>query len=329
MRKANKNKVILIGGNLLGCLCLKELLRMRNIEITAVISNYDDNGSILDPRAWNASLARLTMSKRLPLLQPKSLNEKKFLRELYRLDRPDYIISAQYNNDSFGAELLNYPTYGCINIHYAMLPYGRGYFPISWALIDNKPIGVTIHWMDGGIYSGDIIARQEVSVDHFDTAISLYYKVTAAALKLFKHNFTMVLEQKSSRYPQVDEDNGYHSSKYPLNGNIDWSWEVDKIDRMVRALTLPPFPAARTYFEDNEIEILNPIEIIDHEKNGHRPGQIIDIQPEGLLVQANDGCVLISKIRLNESLVMSALKFSQYYKLTIGDCFRAANNGTS
>ena len=310
-----------MGGNLLGCMCLKELLRRRNIEIVTVVGRYGDNGSVVDPKAWNASLLRLAMEKQLPFIQPKNAKSKKFWEELYQLEKPDFILSVQYDK-ILGHELLNYPEAGCVKIRYAVLPHDSGNFPIPWALIEKKPIGVTIHWMDDSIDSGDIIVSKEVDVKPNDTAFSLYHKVTTEAFKLFKKYFPLILEKKAPRISQSENSKISHAISYPHDRNIDWEWKAHKIDRMVRALTFPSFPSARTYFKDLEVEILNPVEIVSNDKNGFKPGQVIDIQPSGFIVQTEENSILVSKVRVNESLTMNATKFSQQFKLAIGDIFQ-------
>ena len=320
MRKVHRHKIIFMGGNLLGCLCLKEFLRWRNVEIITVVGRYDDNGYIIDPKAWNASLLRVAMQKQLPFLQPKTTKNSKFLKELFQLEKPDFIFSVQYDK-ILEPNLLMYPSIGCINIHYALLPLNRGSFPIPWALIDNQPAGVTIHWMDENIDTGDIITSQEVEIKPQDTGFSLYHKITTTAYKLFKQSIPLVLENKAPRTPQPQNGSNYRSAGYPNNRNIDWTWSAQKIDRMVRALTFPPFPSARTYYKDLEVEILNPIKIVPLAKNGFNPGQIVDIQPSGLIVQTEHDSILVSKVRVNESLVMNAIKFIKYFNVTVGDMF--------
>jgi len=176
--------------------------------------------------------------------------------------------------------------------------------------------------MDEEVDSGDIIATREVEVKAEDTAHSLYYKVTNEACKLFKKHLPQILENTAPRMPRPSNGSSYFSANDPFSRNIDWKWSADKIDRLIRALTFPPFPSAKTYFKDFEVEILNPVKIVTTEKNGHKAGQVIDIQPDGLLVQTQEDSLLISKVRINESLVMDATKFSQQFEVTVGDVFQ-------
>ena len=94
-----------MGGNLLGCSCLRYLLRAKNIKVLMVVGCYHDNGSVIEPRVWNASLARLALNKNLPFIQPKSPRNLQFINDIQNLDRPDLIITVEYDKilDTFDA----------------------------------------------------------------------------------------------------------------------------------------------------------------------------------------------------------------------------------
>ena len=323
-RRLKREKILFMGGNLLGCLCLKEFLRWRKVEISSVVGRYGDNGSIVDPKAWNASLLRIAAKKDLQFYQPKAVKNKYFLDLILKQERPDYIFSVQYDK-ILGPELLKFPKIGCINIHYAMLPYNRGCLPIPWALIDKQPVGVTIHWMDSKIDTGDIIAANELEVNSDDTAQTLYYKATQVAYKLFKDVFPKVLEKKTERIKQPQNNVAYRNSGYPYNRNIDWNWSANKIDRIVRALTFPPFPSARTSYKDMDVEVLYPVKIVHRPTNGYKPGQVVDVSSSGITVQTKRECLLISNVRLNESLNMKAEKFCKQFDVKAGDLLGRVN----
>lgn len=326
MKRAQKEKVILMGGNLIGCMCLKELNRIRRVNIVMVVGRYHDNGYVVNPRAWNASLLRVALAKQLPFMQPKSLESKNFLDELFELDRPDYIISTQFDQN-ITHRLISYPKKGFINLDFSFVPHSNGATSIPGAFIDNNSLGVTMQWVNGKNSNKEIIAAKEIEIGVNDTALSLYQRLTTAGFRLFKENFALIIQNKF-------EPNGHGTNEsvqlkreqFSHSRNINWQWEANKIDRMVRALTFPAAPSARTFYKDLEIEILNPIEVIHQEKNGHQPGQIVDISPNGLIVQTTTDCILIPKIRLNQSLVMNATKFCRYYNLSVGDIFQQNNS---
>ena len=74
---------------------------------------------------------------------------------------------------------------GCVNVHPALLPYNRGAYPNVWSIVDGSPAGVTIHFVDEGIDTGDIIAQAQVVIEPVDTGESLYRKLERGAVALF------------------------------------------------------------------------------------------------------------------------------------------------
>lgn len=68
--------------------------------------------------------------------------------------------------------------YGVINIHPSMLPYGRGSDPIIWSMIHNVPTGITCHWIDEGIDTGNILFQLEIPRNELETAQELYQRIT-------------------------------------------------------------------------------------------------------------------------------------------------------
>lgn len=115
--------------------------------------------------------------------------------------RPDIGISALFGYIMKRRVLETMP-YGCINIHPAFLPYNRGAYPNVWSIIDNTPAGVTIHYIDEGVDTGDIIAQREVDVESVDTGRSLYQKLESASLELFKETWPLIAAGKAPRIAQ-------------------------------------------------------------------------------------------------------------------------------
>ena len=91
----------------------------------------------------------------------------------------------------------------CINIHHSLLPKNRGSNPIQWTLIKGeKTTGVTIHYMDSGIDSGDIIAQYEIAIAIDDTWITLKEKTTELSERLLQSIIIDILQNKNARRKQ-------------------------------------------------------------------------------------------------------------------------------
>ena len=97
----------------------------------------------------------------LPLFQPVRMRNKDEIAYLKDFEA-DVIVVVAYGQ-ILPKEILDFPKYGCINVHASLLPKYRGAAPIQWAVINGeKTTGVTTMYMDEGMDTGDMLLKQEV-----------------------------------------------------------------------------------------------------------------------------------------------------------------------
>lgn len=324
MRGKAKLKVVFMGGNLLGCTCLRYLLRAKNIKVLMAVGNYYDNGSVIEPKVWNASLARLALNKGLHFIQPKSPRNLQFINDIQNVDRPDLILTVEYDK-MLDPTILAIPKIGTINIHFSPLPRHRGYFPVIWSVMEDDEAGVTMHWVNEHVNGGDIIATQKISIAKDDTSFSLYLRLSKTGMTLFKNNFPKILKGTLSKTKQCEKNATYHPAGYPEQRIINWNKTNDKIDRFIRSLAFPSFDPPRTFYNDMEISVLHPVELISAagENGRHQPGTILKIDSEGIVVKTGDAALSIKKIRINQSMPIDAYKLGKLFNLKTGDHFRS------
>jgi len=121
--------------------------------------------------------------KNISTFEIENPNSKKSINMLKGLN-PDVIIKQ--SQSIIGKELLRIPTIGVINRHNALLPKNRGRLTPFWVLYkEEKKTGVSIHFVEEGIDSGDIIVQETYDVDKRDTFSSLVeknYKIAPRAM---------------------------------------------------------------------------------------------------------------------------------------------------
>jgi methionyl-tRNA formyltransferase len=147
---------------------------------------------------------------------------------------------------------------GCLNLHPAYLPYNRGMYPNVWSIVDGTPAGVTLHYIDEGVDTGDIIRQKEVSVSCTDTGESLYHKLEAAGLQLLKEAWPDVQSGNVERLAQRSEGATFH--KRADVAEIDeihlgQSYQAERLLRILRARTLPPHTGAFIRCEGRRVYI--------------------------------------------------------------------------
>ena len=132
------------------------------------------------------------------------------------------------------------PKHGVINLHPAYLPYNRGWHTPTWAIWEGTPYGATLHFMDEGIDTGDVIHQKQIQVLPKDTADTLYKRVLSLEFEVFKEAWTSVVSGSYSRKPQsVREGSTHKASDIASLQFIDLNKRVKakNLIRLLRALT--------------------------------------------------------------------------------------------
>jgi methionyl-tRNA formyltransferase len=162
---------------------------------------------------------------------------------------PDIGISAFFGY-LLRAPILGLFPKGVINLHPSYLPYNRGHSPNVWSIIDGTPAGVTLHYIDSGVDTGDIIARRPVPVENHDTGETLYRRLERECVQLFKDEWQKICEGSSARSPQSLDDGTTHRGRDLAvvdRIDLDRHYTGREIIDILRARTFPPYDGA--YFE--------------------------------------------------------------------------------
>ena len=126
------------------------------------------------------------------------------------------------------------------NLHPGFLPWGRGYYPIFWALWEQTPAGATLHEMTARVDAGPIVAQLQVEYYPHDTGGSLFQRVRKAEKELFLEHWPKIIGRK--HIPSFPQPGGgtYHSKKefFELKERADWeSMSGRDLVRLLRCLT--------------------------------------------------------------------------------------------
>lgn len=231
-------RIIFIGGKDVGCACLEWLME-EDFEIAAVIVNPNDT----EAGRYFRSATELSRPRGIPTFCPEDINSPESVEQIRSLN-PDTIVVVYYDQ-ILKRDLIAVPASGCINLHLALAEEYRGCYPTTWAIINGEErTGVTLHYIDEGIDSGDIIAQKIVPIEKSDTGFDLYRKCTEAGIELFKETFPLIAQGKASRTPQkTTSKTRYYPRKSFPSHEVDLNKSGKELCDYIRALTFPPFPA--------------------------------------------------------------------------------------
>ncbi len=125
-------------------------------------------------------IANIFRKNKIKIYPVRDVNHPEFIALIKRLG-VDLIISFNCPQP-LRRELISIPKKGCINIHFGMLPEYRGILSIMYALLNGeKNFGVTVHYIDEKLDSGDIIVQEKIPITEKDTLDTLYPKAFETA----------------------------------------------------------------------------------------------------------------------------------------------------
>lgn len=201
------------------------------------------------------------------IIEGTRLRDKETVTALQNL-RPDVGVSAYFGYIIPPSILSIFPQ-GVINLHPGLLPYNRGAYPNVWSIVDETPAGVTLHYVDEGIDTGDILAQVEEEVLPTDTGETLYHRLERAALSLFRKSWPQFKQSQLKPIPQSPDVGTYHRRvdvKTIDRIDLDKEYRAKDLINILRARTFPPHPGA--YFEVGGKRVYIRVTLEEVEANG-------------------------------------------------------------
>ena len=225
----------------------------------------------------------------VPVLTPKSFDEE-FLSGVEQL-APELIICAYYPK-IFPQRLISIPKLGCVNVHPGLLPQYRGTFPTPWMILNGETeIGITLHYMDEGIDTGEILVQQMHPIGENETGHELYRRSMKLCADLLIANFDRLLKRDLVAKPQPA--GGSYYNRIEPQHRIDWHRPRSQIVNEVRVHARPYFPAYS--FLLNKCVTVNKVS--PYELDGYRAqgaGSIRKVLDDmKFVVSCVDGCLLV------------------------------------
>jgi UDP-4-amino-4,6-dideoxy-N-acetyl-beta-L-altrosamine N-acetyltransferase len=136
----------------------------------------------------NEELASFLKEDGHQILEKESPIDVQFFKET----RIDFVISYGYRH-IIKPEVLHFMSGRVINLHVSYLPWNRGADPNLWSFLEDTPKGVTIHYVDEGIDTGDIINQKELFFEpESHTLATTYEQLQKEMIGLFKRTWPLI-----------------------------------------------------------------------------------------------------------------------------------------
>ncbi len=278
-------RIILFGD---GLWAADTLLRLRDAghEVAAVV---------LRVRPSDHELEAMAHSLGISILQPLHVNAPDFIARIQAL-APDVQLSIAYNQ-IFGAAIrATSPWF--LNVHAGKLPQYRGRNIINWALINGeREIGITVHLVDEGIDTGDILLQRTLPIAWTATYGELLDQVVRMVPAMVIESVSLIASGRAQPRPQ-GPGGTYFGGRRDGDEWIEWTRPSVEIYNLIRGISRPA-PGARTLLGDDRIVIWRARYELDWPRYRATPGEVVGREPgAGVLIKTGDSTLLVQEIQI-------------------------------
>lgn len=281
-------KVVFMGTPSFAVPVLEKLIENYNVIMVVCQPDRakDKKGNIIYP-----PVKELALKNNIEVYQPLKLSsEYEYIIE----KNPDIIITCAYGQ-ILPSSLLDYPKYGCINVHGSLLPRLRGGAPIHHAIINgDKETGITIMYMDKKMDAGDIISQRSLEIKNTDNLDSIYSSLSTLGSELLIETLPSIINGTNNRIKQNENEVtfGYNISKE--DELINFNDSAINIFNKVRGLC--SIPGASCYYNGKRLKIYE-VEVTN-KLSKDIPGKIVEVNKDSLVVTTKDYLIKIKDIKL-------------------------------
>lgn len=277
----------------------EKVIKDKEIKISFICARYGTK---------DETLKNYAKKYNIEYIKHENINSEEFISIVSKYEC-DLFVSMSFNQ-IFKPQIINLPKYKTINCHAGMLPFYRGRNILNWALInDEKEFGITVHYVDEGIDTGDIIIQRAYSIsdqDNYQTLLERAYDNCADilydAIVMFKKGFV-----KAKKQTEIHPIGFYCSQRKVGDEILNWNQTSREIFNFVRAICKPG-PMARAFINGSEMKI-NKIQYIENAPIYQCvTGAILNKDIEGFFVKTKDSFIKV-------------VEFDYDGKIKVGDRF--------
>ncbi len=259
----------------------------------------------------------LALESDIEVFQPETLKDYAFKPELERL-MPELIVVVAYGK-ILPEYILNYPRYGCINMHASLLPKYRGAGPIQWSVINGEEkTGVTSMLMEKGLDTGDMLLKAETVIGEYETAGELHDRLKLMGAELLLETVKAIGQGTIKPQKQCDEDSCYAPMLSKETAKIDWTKPAWRVSKLICGMN--PWPIAHTDYKGETMKIYRAR--IGSAAKGSA-GQIVKVSNDGIEILCGDmNTIIATEIQVTGSKRMNVRDFLNGHTIDAGEILK-------
>ena len=259
------------------------------------------------------------LEKNIPVYQPATLRGEEFAALLSELD-PEMIVVVAYGK-ILPQNVLDYPKYGCVNVHGSLLPEYRGAAPMQRAIIDGKAVtGITTMLMAAGLDTGDMLLKCEVEIGENDNFEDIHDRLSEAGAMLLIETVNGLERGEITPEVQDDSKSTYAAKIEKSDCQLDFSLDARALHDLIRGLS--PIPLSFTHTPDGKLLKVVESRVCDGEKTVKcLPGTVLSVG-EDIKVACGKGVLSLKVVVPEGKGRMSAADFVRGRKIAEGDLLK-------
>lgn len=269
----------------------EKLISDKDISISFICVRFDTK---------DETLKNYAQIHNIDYLKHENINSNDFISTIKKY-KCDLFVSMSFNQ-IFKTKLFNIPRLKTINCHAGKLPFYRGRNILNWALInDENEFGITVHFIDEGIDTGDIILQRCFKISDSDTYETLLETSYIECANILYDSIVLFKEKNVKTKRQIDiHPTGFYCTQRKIGDEIlNWNQTSREIFNFVRAICYPG-PKARAFINNYEMKI-NKVELINDAPTFKCiTGAILNKEKDGsLLVKTKDSFIKITNYEID------------------------------
>lgn len=263
-----------------------------------------------------AAVRKLAEKHGIPVIAPEKIRDPSTLEMLERW-KPAIIVVVAYGRILPKAVLESAP-HGCLNVHFSLLPKGRGAAPAAWTIINGESqAGVTTMKLVEKMDAGPIYLQESIAVAPEETTGSLQAKLTPIGAGLLLETLRRL--KAGTLKPREQDETA--ASLAPIlkkeDGLIDWNQPAVVIERRVRGLD--PWPGAYTHIGNKLLKVHRAgVIAADGERE---PGEVVRADAGGFWVSTGPGILGLEEVQLENKRRLPGTEFLKGARVKAGDRF--------
>lgn len=259
---------------------------------------------------------KYALEHNIPVYQPKTLRGEEFATQLAEID-PELIVVVAYGK-ILPVNVLEYPKYGCINVHGSLLPAYRGAAPMQRAIMDGcAETGVTTMYMAEGLDTGDMLLKASLPITDTDNFETIHDKLGALGAQTMLQTLDALRQGTLVAEVQDDSLANYAEKIQKSDLLLDFSLDARTLHNHIRGTS--PIPLSFTHLPNGSLLKVYAARVYDEDKvHSAVPGTVVGLDGE-ILVACGKGTLALTQVIPEGKKRMAAADYIRGRKLNLGD----------